>query len=336
MFSPLVSSSCPFGMSLYDLDLVVRDGRPLVVGTPDRDHRACTWDPALDRWTEYELENPWYREADGDYTEITSLGAAVVDGRIVICGGGDHQGFAQWDLESGAVRLNARAGGVASAAAVDFGGESLFVYGGTSETAVQVWEPIVLKPGEPDDPGDQPFSRILRIEIWDLFSRSLSGCAVAGGMVDGRRVVLGGDRRNGVLVWDVDDDRPATRLGVTGEMPNVFGLATVNGRAHVLAGGGQLRLGDLSTGEWIDSFSLEGGEISCLGTGEVNGRPVAVTGSEDGAVHIWDLADRRLVARQVGEHPHRVGDVAVTELDGRPVVISNSRRDSVCVWPWPR
>lgn len=114
---PLISS--PSGSHMYDFDLVTLDGQLLVVGTPDRDCLACTWDPGADRWMTYELDAP---DEDYRYTELTSLCAAVVDGRIVIGGGGDHQGFAMWDLTTGRVRLSAQEGGTASAVRADFGG----------------------------------------------------------------------------------------------------------------------------------------------------------------------------------------------------------------------
>jgi WD40 repeat protein len=333
MSTSILTGSCPFGR-VYDFDLVVLDGRLLLVGTHDYDRRVCTWDPARDRWTEYSLDSPWYFKDEGESTELTSLGAAVVDGRVVIGGGGDHQGFAQWDLETGAVRLFAQDGGVASTTAVDFGGRTLFVFGGTSETAVQVWEPTVARPGESDDPGDQPFPRIFRIEVWDLCARSLTGSAVGAGMVEDRPVVVAGGRRGGVLVWDVDDDRLTARFDVSGEKPSVFALATVDGRSHVVAGGGKrLMLGDPGTGEWNESFTVPGGEVSCLTAAEVHGRPIAVTGAEDGTVCVWDLAERRLVGRPLSAHPYGVNGVAVSELEGRPVIISNSRVDAVRVWP---
>ncbi|MDL4775819.1 MULTISPECIES: WD40 repeat domain-containing protein [Thermomonosporaceae] len=328
----ILTSSCPFG-DIWDFDLVVLDGRPLLVGTQDRHHRACTWDPARDLWTEHSLDDPWFEEKGG-YTEITALGAAVVDGRILIGGGGDHQGFAQWDLETGKVRLFAQDGGVASATAADFGGRALFVFGGTSQTAVHVWEPTVAGPGEPDDPADQPFPRIFRAEIWELCARSLTGSAVAAGMVEDRRVVVAGDRRGAVLVWDIDDARPLARFDRAGEGPSDFALATVDGRPRVVAAGGSgLMLGDPDTGEWDEPLAVPGGRITCLAAGRANGRPVAVTGAEDGTVCVWDLAERRLVDRPISGHPYEVNGVGVTELEGRPVIISNCRVDAVRVWP---
>src|SRR6476620_1925499 len=123
----IIVSSPPRGQ-IHDFDLVVLDGRLLFVGTHDISRHACTWDPATDLWTEYPLDNPWV-DWDGDYTELTALGAAIVAGRIVIGGGGDHQGFAMWDLKSGKVRLSAQEGGVDSTARADFRGRPMLVVG---------------------------------------------------------------------------------------------------------------------------------------------------------------------------------------------------------------
>ena len=183
-------------------------------------------------------------------------------------------------------------------------------------------------------PGRPAVPRIFRIEVWDLCSRSLTGSAVGAGMVEDRPVVVAGGRRGGVCVWDVDDNRLAARFDVSGEKPSVFALATVDGRSHVVAGGGKrLVLGDPRTGEWNESFTVPGGEISCLTAAEVHGRPIAVTGAEDGTVCVWDLAERRLVGQPLSAHPYDVNGVAVSELEGRPVIISNCRVDAVRVWP---
>ncbi|QKG20006.1 hypothetical protein [Actinomadura verrucosospora] len=105
------------------------------------------WDLHADKWTPFDLAAPWPPEAQADYIDMRAIGAVVVDGRGVVGGGGDHQGFAQWDLDSGAVRTYARSdhGGAATVATFEAAGRTLFVAGGTGP-AVHVWDPARRDP----------------------------------------------------------------------------------------------------------------------------------------------------------------------------------------------
>ncbi|WP_067828720.1 WD40 repeat domain-containing protein [Actinomadura kijaniata] len=330
---PIIVSSPPRGR-IHDFDLVVLGGRPLVVATPDLSRLVCTWDPATDLWTEYELDNPC--EA-GDYTELTALGAAVVDGRIVVGGGGDHQGFALWDLATGKVRLSEEEGGVASTTAADFGGDTLFVVG-SSGMGVSLWDPAVVEPEESDGGSapDQPSRYDFEIEIEEVEARSYAGSAVAAGMLGDRRVVVANGHHDGVLVWDVDDAAPVSKFDDLDEAPTDFALTAVGGRPCVVAAAGRsLLLGDPVTGGWDEPLTAPGGDISCLDAGSVRGRPVAVTGAEDGTICVWDLAGHQLLGRPFREYGSTVHGVRMAELDGRPVVIGAAHVDSVCVWELP-
>ncbi|MGH8879086.1 MAG: hypothetical protein ACRD0P_17385, partial [Stackebrandtia sp.] len=265
--TPVTVSSPPFD-GVRDFDLVVHDGRTLVVATPDRDHRACVWDPAADEWTQFRLDSP--SPDDADYTEIYSMGAAVVDGRIVIGGGGDHQGFALWDLETGKVRLDAEEGGVASAARADFGGRSLIVVGGSSHTDVQLWDPAV-DDGDKERP-DRPSPYDFHVEIGDLFAQSYAGSAIGAGMLYGRPVVVATAHDGGVLVWDIDQQRPLVEFDDLGNGLFDFNITNVDGCELVVASGGQnLMLGDPETGRWSDPLTVPGGDVSCLDAGTVSG-----------------------------------------------------------------
>ena len=130
------------------------------------------------------------------------------------------------------------------------------------------------------------------------------------------------------------------------------GLATVDGRTRVVAAGGnRVVLGDPDTGAWewegpldedsIDfdkEFDEEDAEerknsISCMDVGVVGGRPVAVTGSEDGRVCVWSLAERRLVHGPFDEHHgSKVVGARVADLDGRTVAITADEDGRVLVW----
>ena len=61
-----------------------------------------------------------------------------------------------------------------------------------------------------------------------------------------------------------------------------------------------------------------------MAAAELDGRPVAVSGSDDGTVRVWDLATGTPVGDPFTGHTGGVTAVAVAELDGRPVAISGS------------
>ena len=71
---------------------------------------------------------------------------------------------------------------------------------------------------------------------------------------------------------------------------------------------------------------------SAVAVGELDGRPVVVSGSADATVRVWDLATGNPVGDPFTGHTGAVMAVAVGELDGRPVVVSGSEDRTVRVW----
>ena len=65
------------------MHVVDRDGHLLVIGTDQ--HRAFSWDPTTDQWAEHRLDVP---SREFPFVELSQISAAVVDGRIVVGGGG--------------------------------------------------------------------------------------------------------------------------------------------------------------------------------------------------------------------------------------------------------
>ncbi|MFF0549542.1 hypothetical protein ACFYUL_11310 [Streptomyces sp. NPDC004311] len=64
----------------------------------------------------------------------------------------------------------------------------------------------------------------------------------------------------------------------------------------------------------------------------LHGRPVAVTGSWDKKVRVWDLATGLPVGEPLIGHTDTVSDVVCTVLDGRPVAVTGSWDTTVRVW----
>jgi WD40 repeat protein len=69
---------------------------------------------------------------------------------------------------------------------------------------------------------------------------------------------------------------------------------------------------------------------------ELDGRPVIISGSDDGTVRVWDLATGTPAGGPFTGHTGPVRAAAAAELDGRPVVISGGADRTVRVWDLAR
>ncbi|GAA2729766.1 serine/threonine-protein kinase [Actinocorallia aurantiaca] len=76
------------------------------------------------------------------------------------------------------------------------------------------------------------------------------------------------------------------------------------------------------------SRSLDhGGAITSVAFGQVDGRPLALSGGDDGELRVWDLGRMESLGRLQNRHmgpslPHRVCSTAVGKVRGRPVALT--------------
>ncbi|MER7208257.1 serine/threonine-protein kinase [Streptosporangium sp. NPDC000239] len=73
-------------------------------------------------------------------------------------------------------------------------------------------------------------------------------------------------------------------------------------------------------------------DIWAVAAAQVDGRPVAVTGSADDTAQVWDLTTRTPVGDPLRGHTEDVSAVAIGQVDGRPVAVTGSADDTVRVW----
>ena len=72
--------------------------------------------------------------------------------------------------------------------------------------------------------------------------------------------------------------------------------------------------------------------VNAVAVGELGGRPVIVSGDNEGTVRVWELADGTPIGDPLKGHDGWVSAVAVGELGGRPVIVSGGNDQTVRVW----
>ena len=67
------------------------------------------------------------------------------------------------------------------------------------------------------------------------------------------------------------------------------------------------------------------GGVNGVAVTQLDGKPIAVTGSGDDTVRMWDLTTGQQLGQPFTGHTDAVWAVATTQLDGRPVAVTGSR-----------
>ncbi|MEO3785226.1 protein kinase [Actinocorallia sp. B10E7] len=144
--------------------------------------------------------------------------------------------------------------------------------------------------------------------------------------------------RPGPATSPLPPERPARRR--TWPLPVAAGLAAVTFTAFLLWPDGEKRTGGTVSPSARPSFGQlvhpplidHGNDIRSIAVGTVDGSAVAVTGSDDQTVRVWDLATGRTLGAPLRGHTYWVQSVAFGVLRGSPIAVSASDDDTVRVW----
>jgi WD40 repeat protein len=273
-----------------------------------------------------------------------AIALATVGGRrVAVVAGGTGSMFV-WDLESRALvrtlPVTAKVLGAARYAnsldVTEDGGRVLFVSGGPGHV-VRVWD---LADGTCLREIEGFAATIETVRFARLGGRP---AVLVGASYDGRR------GHGPLTAWDPLTGELLRTLERKKYDADRFTTAESDGRVRVVCawGPGALRVFDADTGRnaRVLSYTAAGPEeqgrrggpdyIKDITTATVSGRLMAVTGSNDGVVRLWDLADRTAAARIIGRLGRRTGPVRllgghtdgvwsvdVAALDGLPVAVS--------------
>ncbi|MFJ3877614.1 caspase family protein [Streptomyces sp. NPDC090077] len=292
-------------------------GRPLAL-TGSADGTARLWDLAERRQLGQELVV--HRSA------VHGVALGRLDGRPIALTGGDDKAVYVWDvhdaLAGGNAQVNGRplvgtVGQVQAVCAVELDGRSLALVCDTAGM-LGCWDLADRRQiGEP---------------VHAHTDARLTGpYSVVTGEIAGRPVVLTCASRCAKL-WDLRTLRPlghplrghldamtAAALAVHGDTA----LAVTVGADHTA------RIWDLAADRPDDGLTRS---MATTAYCEWEGRPVVVTGGEDGAVRAWDLRTRQQLGPAFEGHSARVTTLAASVVKGRLTVATGGADTVVRLW----
>jgi WD40 repeat protein len=166
--------------------------------------------------------------------------------------------------------------------------------------------------------------------------------AVCTATRDGGNVVVTAGDDHLVRVWRATASRRKERfVGHTGVIHQA--TRTLDGRDSLIgtmAYDGMVILRTMKDGAPFGYLAHRGGEIDAVTFATMNGRNIAVTGSSDATIRIWDLEGVKQIGRPLLVSGHRGRDaelstvkvITCTSLEGRLVAVTGGSDGTVRLW----
>lgn len=275
---------------------------------------------------------------DGFGERVRALAVGELEGQPVILSGG-ADGVRIWALRDGSLIGEPFPGdrsGILALAIGDYEGGPVVV-AGCADGTVRKWAMMGRVGTEVPLFGDP--------QIWSHAADGDTGKVrcVAVLALAGRPVIVSGGDDQIIRVWDLATGR-SIGADLTGHLGQVTALASgeLDGRMVLVSGAlgeGGVRVWDPLAGRQTSTHPAPaeglGGSsaLYALDVGEIEGRPVAVSGSYNKGIQFWKLTDGTPAGQPLYGHEGPVKSVALTELRGRTLVVSGGDDGTVRAWP---
>ncbi|WP_343955458.1 hypothetical protein [Nonomuraea longicatena] len=294
--SPRPSRSLP-GVFARPLATVAIDGRPHLVG--------CGPEPTVHVWdltTGEQVGKP----LTGPDEEIACLAPVTVGDRPHLVAGDENGSLWLWDLitrEQVGDRLTGPAGEARELATATIDGRPHAVSLG--KESLRVWDLTT---------GEQRGEPLTGFTYWSPLTTTV---------IDGRPYAVVGESGD-LHVCDLTTGTRADPLRTCHQVDSLASV-TIDGRPCVVVGSldeDGLSVWDLTTRELRGERMLDDpGAIESIAPLMIEGRPHAVTASEDRTIRLWDLTACRQVGRPMIGFPAGVDRVSAALVGGRPVAV---------------
>lgn len=299
-----------------DIAIGALDERPVVVSGSD-DGTARVWDLA----TGTAICRPFTEH----HASVRTVCTGFLGGRPVAVSGSEDNTVWIWDLATGTPLLPPITGHrriVRAAAIVDNEDRPLLVTG-SLDTTVRVWD---LATGEAiGKPLHRHSGGVIAVAAAKSTWRPVAASADTDGTVCVWDLVAG----TAIQTWSVPLTFPILDMAVT-EVEQRVVLAIACGS---LGAGSFLHAWDLTTGAPVGiPVSFTGSLPRSLAAGRHAGRPILVSGHDNGAIRVWDLADGTAARAPFTSDCGNIYTLAVGMLDDLPVIVSGAENSTIRVW----
>lgn len=245
---------------------------------------------------------------------VRAMIAATLEGQPVVvtpAGTQRHPVVCAWNLETGeqVMRpLTGHANGIGSLAAVPMRGTLVAVSAAHDEQTARVWDLAAGPPPGKPVPG-----------------RARTVAQLAAASANGREVIISAGYDRVIRIWDGDTGELLHDM-ITGNTPvKDLAVVTIDGRSVLIIQNivnSTTALWDLGTRQPIGFLAGHEEIVNRVAATMINGRPVAVTTSDDKTVRVWDLDTQTQIGEPLTGHISHPGPVATAMLSGLPIAVT--------------